>query len=175
MPTPTSYDDRPIIIEGPAEIHHVIARPQAVAIPSMIRDVRWATGLPEGELPRRGKRGHPGVRRLSAPRNDVVIQGWFFFFSGIIIETWSAGAVPPALQEKDSLSRKTKKDRIPEGIRSGTPEGTRTPDLLIRSQSLYPTELPAHLCRSLERFDIISWASKNVKHFFEKCQKFFVS
>ena len=27
----------------------------------------------------------------------------------------------------------------------GTPEGTRTPDLLIRSQSLYPTELPAHV------------------------------
>ena len=27
---------------------------------------------------------------------------------------------------------------------SGTPEGTRTPDLLIRSQSLYPTELLAH-------------------------------
>ena len=26
---------------------------------------------------------------------------------------------------------------------SGTPEGTRTPDLLVRSQSLYPTELPA--------------------------------
>ena len=26
----------------------------------------------------------------------------------------------------------------------GTLEGTRTPDLLIRSQSLYPTELPAH-------------------------------
>ena len=28
--------------------------------------------------------------------------------------------------------------------RHGTPEGTRTPDLLIRSQSLYPTELLAH-------------------------------
>ena len=27
----------------------------------------------------------------------------------------------------------------------GTPEGTRTPDLFIRSRSLYPTELPAHL------------------------------
>ena len=27
----------------------------------------------------------------------------------------------------------------------GTPEGTRTPDLLIRSQSLYPTELLAHI------------------------------
>ena len=26
----------------------------------------------------------------------------------------------------------------------GTPEGTRTPDLLVRSQSLYPAELPAH-------------------------------
>ena len=37
------------------------------------------------------------------------------------------------------------KSGYPLGIRSfGTPEGTRTPDLLIRSQSLYPTELPAH-------------------------------
>ena len=26
----------------------------------------------------------------------------------------------------------------------GTLEGTRTPDLLVRSQSLYPAELPAH-------------------------------
>ena len=25
----------------------------------------------------------------------------------------------------------------------GTPEGIRTPDLLVRSQTLYPTELPA--------------------------------
>ena len=31
----------------------------------------------------------------------------------------------------------------------GTPEGTRTPDLLIRSQSLYPTELLAHTHSSL--------------------------
>ena len=30
------------------------------------------------------------------------------------------------------------------GFFLGTLEGTRTPDLLIRSQSLYPTELPAH-------------------------------
>ena len=29
----------------------------------------------------------------------------------------------------------------------GTPEGTRTPDLLVRSQSLYPTELPARTLR----------------------------
>ena len=26
----------------------------------------------------------------------------------------------------------------------GAPEGTRTPDLLVRSQSLYPAELLAH-------------------------------
>ena len=39
-----------------------------------------------------------------------------------------------------------KKNRYPgwDNGFSGTPEGTRTPDLLIRSQSLYPTELPAH-------------------------------
>ena len=28
---------------------------------------------------------------------------------------------------------------------AGAPEGTRTPDLLIRSQTLYPAELPAHI------------------------------
>lgn len=28
---------------------------------------------------------------------------------------------------------------------SGAPEGTRTPDLLIRSQALYPTELAAQM------------------------------
>ncbi len=44
------------------------------------------------------------------------------------------------------VPRRKKKSRYPEWdiCFSGTPEGTRTPDLLIRSQSLYPTELPAH-------------------------------
>ena len=28
----------------------------------------------------------------------------------------------------------------------GAPEGIRTPDLLVRSQTLYPAELRAHLC-----------------------------
>ena len=45
----------------------------------------------------------------------------------------------------------------------GTPEGTRTPDLLIRSQSLYPTELPAHTFA--ERLDIVAQGVKFVKHF----------
>ena len=32
-----------------------------------------------------------------------------------------------------------------QGFQHGTPEGIRTPDLLVRSQALYPTELPARL------------------------------
>ena len=31
------------------------------------------------------------------------------------------------------------------GFLGGTAKGTRTPDLLIRSQSLYPTELSPHV------------------------------
>jgi hypothetical protein len=31
--------------------------------------------------------------------------------------------------------------------KSGAPGGTRTPDLLVRSQTLYPTELRAHCVR----------------------------
>ena len=38
----------------------------------------------------------------------------------------------------------------------GTPKGTRTPDLLIRSQSLYPTELSAHV-RFITRLHIIAY------------------
>ena len=46
----------------------------------------------------------------------------------------------------------------------GTPEGTRTPDLLIRSQSLYPTELPAHT--HLTCLDIIAQVLEKCKNFF---------
>ena len=56
------------------------------------------------------------------------------------------------------------KIHIPDGMWIfGTPEGTRTPDLLIRSQSLYPTELPAHTFA--ERLDIVAQGAKFVKHF----------
>ena len=40
------------------------------------------------------------------------------------------------MQEKSSLS---------EDKELGALEGTRTPDLLVRSQSLYPAELQAHV------------------------------
>ena len=47
----------------------------------------------------------------------------------------------------------------------GTPKGTRTPDLLIRSQSLYPTELSAHVHHS-RRLDIIAQLLPKCKHYF---------
>ena len=46
----------------------------------------------------------------------------------------------------------------------GTPEGTRTPDLLIRSQSLYPTELLAHTPH--RRLSIIAQPVQKSKLFF---------
>ena len=55
--------------------------------------------------------------------------------------------------------------------RHGTPEGTRTPDLLIRSQSLYPTELLAHIShRMLGYYSIL--ASK-MQVFFRNFRKIF--
>ena len=47
----------------------------------------------------------------------------------------------------------------------GTPEGTRTPDLLVRSQSLYPTELPAHTTLS-QRPIILAQSVRKCKPFF---------
>ena len=54
------------------------------------------------------------------------------------------------------------------GFLGGTPEGTRTPDLLIRSQSLYPTELRAQTALDLPQLTtliILSHLSLIVKRF----------
>ena len=48
------------------------------------------------------------------------------------------------VEEKPQKMQKKQPNFLRNGLFSGTPEGTRTPDLLVRSQSLYPTELPAH-------------------------------
>ena len=53
------------------------------------------------------------------------------------------GDLPPAGRIESFESFWRTKSRTREGAAFGTPEGTRTPDLLIRSQSLYPTELLA--------------------------------
>ncbi len=39
--------------------------------------------------------------------------------------------------------RMRKRVKLYSRLRSGAPGGTRTPDLLVRSQTLYPTELRA--------------------------------
>ena len=49
----------------------------------------------------------------------------------------------------------------------GAPEETRTPDLLIRSQTLYPAELPAHM-RFLNRKIYITILFRKKQDFFEK-------
>ena len=51
----------------------------------------------------------------------------------------------------------------------GTAGGTRTPDLLVRSQSLYPAELQAHFSNS---FIIISSKVQYVNPFFKKTSNF---
>ena len=58
------------------------------------------------------------------------------------------------------------------GFLIGTPKGTRTPDLLIRSQSLYPTELSAHVA-FLKRLNTIAHLSQKCKYFFRKKHFFY--
>ena len=53
----------------------------------------------------------------------------------------------------------------------GTPEGTRTPDLLVRSQSLYPTELPAHTTLNALKYN--STGARKMQVLFFKISKFF--
>ena len=66
--------------------------------------------------------------------------------------------------------RKRKRHGINRAFLPGAPRGTRTPDLLVRSQSLYPAELWAHfLLRTvvLTTIAIISHLLQLVKRFFE--------
>ena len=54
---------------------------------------------------------------------------------------------------------------------AGTPEGIRTPDLLVRSQTLYPAELPAHKLNYFQAAGIIlSQQPIKVKHFLKNLQ-----
>ena len=42
----------------------------------------------------------------------------------------------------------------------GAPEGTRTPDLLIRSQTLYPAELPAHILLAFSPENVFYYSAR---------------
>ena len=78
-----------------------------------------------------------------------------------VFEIFRQGCLCKTLLPKDSISqfaaisnklimriysvieKRAKKTGQPQAV-LGAPEGTRTPDLLIRSQALYPAELLAH-------------------------------
>src|SRR5712671_5751263 len=49
-----------------------------------------------------------------------------------------------SLKIVSQLQSRGRAKRLMEQEKSGAPGGTRTPDLLVRSQTLYPTELRAH-------------------------------
>ena len=56
---------------------------------------------------------------------------------------------------------KTKKTTYHSVSGLGAPEETRTPDLLIRSQTLYPAELPAHI--------LLAFSPENVFYYSVRC------
>ena len=53
----------------------------------------------------------------------------------------------------------------------GTAEGIRTPDLLVRSQTLYPAELQPQVAPSVDDFDRIPHLIQKSKRYFQKKQK----
>ena len=55
----------------------------------------------------------------------------------------------------------------------GAPEGTRTPDLLIRSQTLYPAELPAHILLTFSPENVFYYSARRPESqaFFSKNSK----
>ena len=68
----------------------------------------------------------------------------------------------------EALAKKKPLAQTTQEVLTGAPEGTRTPDLLVRSQSLYPAELQAH--NLFSPITIAKFARK-VKGFFTVLQK----
>ncbi len=72
------------------------------------------------------------------------------------------------------MNRENKKSPFIRTRIFGVPEGIRTPDLLVRSQTLYPAELQAHIwVRTFERLYTLSLRKKKVNSFFAILKKVF--
>ena len=71
-------------------------------------------------------------------------------YSALHNRTWKTPTVQKPCRNRAAMAYKTKKAMKSFDFTafSGAMEGTRTPGLLIRSQSLYPAELPTHTFRS---------------------------
>ena len=83
----------------------------------------------------------PGTAHLMQKRALIAMQ-----YSALHHRTWKT----PTVQKPCSHGLQNKKAMKSFDFTafSGAMEGTRTPGLLIRSQSLYPAELPTHTFRS---------------------------
>ena len=107
----------------------------------------------------------------------VGLVGMLNFFNavltGIICRMlWIKKNSPISCSRLGCLLLEKKKTDILSDVR-GTPEGIRTPDLLVRSQTLYPAELPAHFAVPFaDCFYIISCHDQEVKKFFLVFLKF---
>ena len=82
------------------------------------------------------------VYHLQLPDRKLILTP-----KGVFYPVLSFEALPPPTPSVGGVFKPQKKDlRYPLGISDlGTPKGTRTPDLLVRSQSLYPAELSTHI------------------------------
>ena len=59
-------------------------------------------------------------------------------------------------------------------ISIGGPGGIRTPDLLVRSQTLYPAELRSHIYAVFQQQSYYNENGPDCQHFFIKRRVFFV-
>ena len=73
-----------------------------------------------------------------------------------------------------------KKDRNPlihKGLRHGALQGIRTPDLLVRSQTLYPTELAAQIfnCLSSYRQSMLPHSAEKINTYLRNFLNFYLT
>ena len=109
-------------------------------------------GVAQGCRPGDEGKAAPGPAHLMQKRALIAMQ-----YSALHNRTW----ITPTVQKPCRNRAKTVQKPCTHGLQnkkamksfdftafSGAMEGTRTPGLLIRSQSLYPAELPTHTFRS---------------------------
>ena len=97
-------------------------------------------GIAQGCRPGNEGKAPPGTAHLMQKRALIAMQ-----YSALHHRTW----ITPTVQKPCSHGLQNKKAMKSFDFTafSGAMEGTRTPGLLIRSQSLYPAELPTHTFR----------------------------
>ena len=110
------------------------------------------------------------VQHKKQARSDLSLK---FYISHIIVfnaflqSAWHA--------KNKNIFSKEKSPEILNFRNFGALKGTRTPDLLVRSQSLYPTELQPHTVLGFcpDSYASIAQEKPLGKGFFEKNEKFY--